>query len=223
MKSNFPGKDSKVMGTVFSPYKRRVFSLSFLLSCITLCFTILSVTKDLSVNGFLFSPPSPTSTSSSLSSSSITSLSPVSIQQGSSSIGRGSLLPFFAAGDGDGGDVKRVKQVTGEELEKELQSWDTPVVLDVYAPWCGPCQLLAPELEHVAGLYKDKLRILKLDSDEEPQVASMLKVYGLPTVLFMKGGKVVYRAEGALPAAEVSRLINLYIFGDGKEEGKDSA
>ena len=129
---------------------------------------------------------------------------------------------LYAAADGDSSDaVKGVKQVTGEELEKELQSWDTPVVLDVYAPWCGPCQLLAPELEHVAKLYKDKLRILKLDSDEEPQVASMLKVYGLPTVLFMKEGKVVYRAEGALPAAEVSRLINLHIFGNGEEEKKE--
>lgn len=125
-----------------------------------------------------------------------------------------------AAGDADNG-VKGVKQVTGEELEKELQSWETPVVLDVYASWCGPCQLLAPELEHVAGLYKDKLRILKLDSDEEPQVASMLKVYGLPTVLFMKEGKVVYRAEGALPAAEVSRLINLHLFGNAEEDKKE--
>ena len=133
---------------------------------------------------------------------------------------RAVFIELAAAADGSD-EVKRVKQVTGEELETELQSWETPVVLDVFAPWCGPCQLLAPELEHVAGLYKDKLRILKLDSDEEPQVASMLKVYGLPTVLFMKEGKVVYRAEGALPASEVSRLINLHIFGDGDGEKKE--
>lgn len=52
--------------------------------------------------------------------------------------------------------------------------------------WCGPCQLLAGEMDKVAGLYKDKLRVLKVDSDEEPRIASALKVYGLPTVFFIK-------------------------------------
>lgn len=52
--------------------------------------------------------------------------------------------------------------------------------------WCGPCQLLAGEMDKVAGLYKDKLRVLKVDSDEEPRIASALKVYGLPTIFFIK-------------------------------------
>lgn len=52
--------------------------------------------------------------------------------------------------------------------------------------WCGPCQILAGELDKVAGLYGGKLRVLKVDSDEEPRIASALKVYGLPTIFFIK-------------------------------------
>ena len=75
---------------------------------------------------------------------------------------------------GDSGVLK----VTGEELEKALTETGSPVLLDVYAQWCGPCQILAGELDKVKGLYKDKLRVLKVDSDEEPAIASALKVYG---------------------------------------------
>jgi len=77
---------------------------------------------------------------------------------------------------GDSGVLK----VTGEELEKALTETGSPVLLDVYAQWCGPCQILAGELDKVKGLYKDKLRVLKVDSDEEPAIASALKVYGTP-------------------------------------------
>jgi len=82
--------------------------------------------------------------------------------------------PVMMAGDSG------VLKVTGEELEKALTETGSPVLLDVYAQWCGPCQILAGELDKVKGLYKDKLRVLKVDSDEEPAIASALKVYGTP-------------------------------------------
>lgn len=62
--------------------------------------------------------------------------------------------------------------------------------------WCGPCQILAGELDKVAGLYKEKLRVLKVDSDEEPRIASALKVYGLPTIFFIKVWMGVVKERG---------------------------
>jgi thioredoxin-like negative regulator of GroEL len=137
---------------------------------------------------------------------------------------------------GDSGVLK----VTGEQLELALAEAGTPVLLDVYATWCGPCQILAGELDKVKGLYKDKLRVLKVDSDEEPAIASALKVYGtsippslspnspslppsfipffspflgLPTIFFLRDGQLVHRMEGALPASELTKMVNHYCFG----------
>lgn len=114
-----------------------------------------------------------------------------------------------------------VTKVTGEELEKELSEVDTPVLLDVYAQWCGPCQILAGELDKVAGLYKGKLRVLKVDSDEEPKIASALKVYGLPTIFFIREGQLIHRVEGAMPASELTKMVNHYCFGAGEEPKKE--
>ncbi len=106
-----------------------------------------------------------------------------------------------------------VQKVTGEELEKQLSEVDTPVLLDVYAQWCGPCQILAGELDKVSSLYKGKLRVLKVDSDEEPRIASALKVYGLPTIFFIREGQLIHRVEGAMPASELTKMVNTYCFG----------
>ncbi|EWM27147.1 thioredoxin m [Nannochloropsis gaditana] len=114
-----------------------------------------------------------------------------------------------------------VLKVSGEELEKQLAEVGSPVLLDVYAQWCGPCQILAGELDKVKGLYKDKLRVLKVDSDEEPRIASALKVYGLPTIFFIREGQLIHRVEGAMPASELTKLVNHYCFGAPEEEIKD--
>lgn len=103
-------------------------------------------------------------------------------------------------------------QVTTEEFERELEDCATPIVLDVYAQWCGPCQLMSPQLEQVAQKLGDKVRILKVDSDEDPEVADALQVRGLPTILFIRDMSVVMRAEGALMADELHQLIDHHFF-----------
>ena len=105
-----------------------------------------------------------------------------------------------------------VKKVTTKEFEQELQDCSTPIVLDVYAVWCGPCQLMAPQLEQVAAELGDSVRILKVDSDEEPEVADTLRIQGLPTLLFIQDTSVVMRAEGALMADELRKLIDYHFF-----------
>lgn len=109
-----------------------------------------------------------------------------------------------------------VRQVNTAEFEEEIQDCSTPIVVDIFAVWCGPCQLMAPQLELVAEQYGDKVRVLKIDSDEEPDVANTLQVRGLPTILFINDMTVVARAEGALMATELNPLIEHHFFGGPK-------
>ena len=106
-----------------------------------------------------------------------------------------------------------VRQVTTAEFEEAIQDCATPIILDVFAVWCGPCQLMAPELEAVAEKMGDKVRFLKVDADEEPLVADTLKVQGLPTVMLINDMSVVMRAEGALMQNELYGLIDHHLFG----------
>ena len=108
--------------------------------------------------------------------------------------------------------MKAVRKVNTAEFEAEIQDCSTPIVVDIYAVWCGPCQLMAPQLEKVAAEYGDKCRFLKIDSDEEPEVASVLKINGLPTILFINDMSVVARAEGMLMAKELQELTDHHFF-----------
>ena len=101
------------------------------------------------------------------------------------------------------------KSVTGEELEKMLQEWDTPLVIDAYATWCGPCLLMAPEFEIAASSLLGKVRFVKLDTDLEPQMASRLGIMGLPTLLFLDKNREDAEAvaEGKAPAAVLKERI----------------
>ena len=101
-----------------------------------------------------------------------------------------------------------MRQVNTAEFEEEIQDCSTPIILDVFAVWCGPCQLMAPQLELVAEKLGDKVRVLKIDADDEPVVASTLRVQGLPTVMFISDMSVVMRAEGALMADELEALAD---------------
>ena len=75
-----------------------------------------------------------------------------------------------------------VRQVNTAEFEEEIQDCSTPIILDVFASWCGPCQMMAPEMTAVAEHYGDRLRVLKVDSDEEEEVATALQARALPPV-----------------------------------------
>ncbi|CAM9323567.1 unnamed protein product [Choristocarpus tenellus] len=106
-----------------------------------------------------------------------------------------------------------VREVTAEELEKEFAEWSTPLILDVHAIWCGPCLMLKPELEEAAKKLEGKVRVVKMDSDEYPDIASALRVYGLPTLMYMKDGEIKFKSEGAVPAADILRTAEQYLLG----------
>eukprot|EP00815_Leptocylindrus_aporus_P012244 CAMPEP_0116062134 /NCGR_PEP_ID=MMETSP0322-20121206/7550_1 /TAXON_ID=163516 /ORGANISM="Leptocylindrus danicus var. apora, Strain B651" /LENGTH=148 /DNA_ID=CAMNT_0003547327 /DNA_START=156 /DNA_END=602 /DNA_ORIENTATION=+ len=121
-------------------------------------------------------------------------------------------------------DEKAAKLVTGEELEMMLQEWDTPLVVDAYATWCGPCLLMAPEFEAAAKEFEGKVRFVKLDTDKDPEISTRLNIMGLPTLLFLSGktdeeggdqsvGVLRDRIEGALRKESIVGICNYYFFG----------
>lgn len=91
--------------------------------------------------------------------------------------------------------------VDEEQCEQELADARTPLLLDVFATWCGPCKMIAPWLEDAAAKLGERARVAKLDSDEAPELSTELKVAGLPTLIFMRDGEEVYRLEG-VPAQQ---------------------
>ena len=126
--------------------------------------------------------------------------------------------------------VSGCRLVTGEELELELQDIDAPIVLDCFAKWCGPCQLMSPVMDEVATRLSGSpteasshpCRVLKMDTDEDPDMSEMLRVEGLPTILFIgqspSGGStpaVLHRFEGAAPADYIVDLANHFLYGIG--------
>ena len=112
-----------------------------------------------------------------------------------------------------------VAELTAEQFEVELQDDSTPILLDVYATWCGPCQLMAPQLAAAAEQLGASTRVAKIDSDKHDALASQLNVGGLPTVLLFKGGKEVRRVEGALMK---DQLVS-FATSEGDENSAESA
>ncbi len=91
----------------------------------------------------------------------------------------------------------KATEISGDQLDQEMTSHDTPILLDVYATWCGPCKMMAPEIDKVAEELGTKCRVAKLDSDKNPEWASRYRVQGLPTTLLIYKGQVQDRLEGA--------------------------
>lgn len=101
--------------------------------------------------------------------------------------------------------------VTDDEFEEKVLKSATPVVVDFWAPWCGPCRQVAPSLEKIAGEYDGRLLIAKVNTDEDPRWAQEFEVSGIPTMLFVAAGKIVYRQVGAVPYGYLKRIVDQFL------------
>ncbi|MBQ7887986.1 MAG: thioredoxin [Clostridia bacterium] len=86
-----------------------------------------------------------------------------------------------------------------------------PVLVDFWATWCGPCRMIAPVIEEVAGEFEGRAVVGKVDVDEEPGLAQRFGVMSIPTLIVMKGGKVVEQAVGARGKADVAAMISRHL------------
>ena len=97
------------------------------------------------------------------------------------------------------GDEVMVTEVTDQDFEEEVIKSTLPVLVDLWAPWCGPCRIVAPVVDKLAGKYEGKFKFCRLNVDENPQTASKYRVMSIPTLMFFKNGEAVDTVIGAVP------------------------
>jgi len=101
--------------------------------------------------------------------------------------------------------------VTDDAFEKVVLKSTLPVIVDFWAPWCGPCKMVAPILDKIANEYEGKLIVAKVNTDENQKYATQYGVQGIPTMLFMSGGKVVHQQVGALPESLLKQVVTQFL------------
>jgi len=99
-------------------------------------------------------------------------------------------------------------KITDASFQDEVLKSATPVVVDFWAEWCGPCKMIAPALEEISQELGDKAKIVKLNIDENPKVATQLRIMSIPTLIVFKDGKAVAQKAGAAPKGELMRWIS---------------
>jgi len=101
--------------------------------------------------------------------------------------------------------------VTDASFAEEVLNSESPVMVDYWAEWCGPCKMIAPILDEIAGEYNDNLKVAKINIDENPETPQKYAVRGIPTLMIFKGGDVIGTKVGAVSKSQLSTFIDSVI------------
>ncbi|WP_040484249.1 thioredoxin [Lyngbya aestuarii] len=102
-------------------------------------------------------------------------------------------------------------QVTDASFKQDVLESDVPVLVDFWAPWCGPCRMVAPVVEEIAEQYAGKVKVVKLNTDENPNVANQYGIRSIPTLMIFKEGQRVDMVVGAVPKSTLANTIEKYL------------
>jgi thioredoxin 1 len=101
----------------------------------------------------------------------------------------------------------KISEVTDTSFENDVLKSAQPVLIDFWATWCAPCRAIAPIVEELAGTYEGKVKIVKINIDDNPKIPTQYDVRSIPTLLLFKDGKVVGNLVGAYPKAKIEELV----------------
>ncbi len=99
-------------------------------------------------------------------------------------------------------------ELTADNFDSEILQSNLPAMVDFWAPWCGPCRLMSPIVESIAERYQGKVKVAKVNVDENPQLAVRYSIMSIPTLLFFRNGQVVDKVIGLVPEHEIEERLN---------------
>ena len=102
-------------------------------------------------------------------------------------------------------------QVTDASFKQEVLDSEVPVLVDFWAPWCGPCRMVAPVVDEIAQQYDGQIKVVKLNTDENPNVASQYGIRSIPTMMVFKDGQQVDMVVGAVPKTTLANTLEKYL------------
>lgn len=123
-------------------------------------------------------------------------------------IGYGKILMIRNGKDNSG---MAASQVTDSTFKQEVLESQVPVLVDFWAPWCGPCRMVAPVVDEISEQYDSQIKVVKVNTDENPSVASQYGIRSIPTLMIFKGGQRVDMVVGAVPKTTLANTLEKYL------------